>query len=221
MKLAKRLLRTCLALLLVIFSLSSGMVVGAKGKAKLAPETLWVGTENYTVSYQNMSDDERFESTLVSVKSDNSKVIKVVENKGGDSQDIVYGFTLTAVKPGKAKITVVYQYKGKEITLSATYTVKKNPKPFSSISIGGKKLNLKKNPYNCIIWTAKRKKQSVDVKLNKGWKIKKIYVYDENGEYWKVKNGGSVKFGAYDIIHIVAVNKKKVTFDYRIDVKEE
>lgn len=212
MKTTKKLLRTCLALLLVVFSLSSGMVVGAAGELKLAPRTLWAGsTENYLV-YQNLSTSVYDNSQLLSVKSDNSKVIKVVIDEDEEG-DLECGATLTAVKPGKAKITVTYEYKGEEHTLSATYTVKKAPKPFASIKIGGKALNLKKCPCNAKVKCRGGKKIKAEVKLKKGWKLKKMFQSDMEGESHKVKNGGSFRASDDVDLHIIVTNKKD-TFEY-------
>lgn len=65
----------------------------------------------------------------------------------------------------------------------------------SSVSIGGKKVNLKDIPGGWADMTLKTKKSKVkiQVKLKNGWKLKKIYYYGSSGKEVKVKNGSSVK----------------------------
>lgn len=66
---------------------------------------------------------------------------------------------------------------------------------FSSVTIGGKKVNLKDIAGGWGDLTLKTKKKSVKVKvkLKNGWKLKKIFYYNSKGKEVKVKNGGSVK----------------------------
>lgn len=216
MKTVKKMLRSFLALILVFGCLSCGMVVHAAGKIKLAPQILWAGAKEVNLVYQNATDDFRGEAKLVSVKSKNTKVIKVVRDK--DSDDVEDAATLTAVKAGTSKITATYKYKGKKTTISATYTVKKTPKPFASITIAGKKLNLKKDPCGATLKLKgdedQAKQIKVQVKFNKGWKLKRMYRMDD-GKEETVKNG-KIAYTGDERIGIVAVNKKKVTMTYEV-----
>lgn len=84
---------------------------------------------------------------------------------------------------------------------------------FSSVSIGGKKVNLKDivGGNGGILLKTKKSKVKVKVKLKNGWKLKKIYYYGSSGKEVRIKNGRTVKTKKIldDNLMIKVVKKKK------------
>ena len=161
-----RILASVLALVLVMSGvvLSAGQV-NAASRPKIAMTTLWEGYDNdinLFAVYDDMNDDMVFKT----VKSSNGKVIKVRKD---DSSG--WGIHLIPKKAGKSTITVTYTLNGKKYTDKAVMKVKKYPSHITSLTAGGKKVNLKKNKYKYDIYNYSKKTGSFKVKAAKGWKI--------------------------------------------------
>jgi hypothetical protein len=99
---------------------------------------------------QTMYIGEAFEgylygSTIKSVKSSNSKVVKAAK-----SSDKKYGYTMTAKKKGTATITVKYKYGSKSKTYRLKITVKKLDVTITSQRVGSYVLfSIKNNTAQC------------------------------------------------------------------------
>lgn len=94
-------------------------------------------------------------------------------------------------------------------------------KAFSSVKVGKKKLDMKEaaeEGYGDIILGRKTKKAKVQVKLKKGWKLKKI-IYYNGARKTTVKNGGTIKPNSDtdSYLRIKAVNgKKTATIEFSV-----
>ena len=73
-------------------------------------------------------------------------------------------------------------------------------KAFSSVKVGGKKLDMKEaeeDEYGELVLGKKTKKAKVQVKLKSGWKLRKITYFDAyKGKKTSVKNGGTIRANA-------------------------
>ena len=196
----------------------------ASAPVKIMKHTYWVGEESWGPAPYMASEKVCANAMLLSVKSSNKKVLKVVKTEGDD----LYSYYLVPKKAGKSKITLKYKYKGKTYKLSKTMQVKKYPKPIKKIKINGKTKKPSKYKFSCD--TNNYKKTSAKIKITpaKGWKITGGYI-SQDESYFKTlkasvfKNGKSIKLkkdcSAY--IYITMVNKKGETFDYGVSFIRE
>ena len=153
-------------------------------KVRIDTETLWAGCEYYMPVMIAFFPQN---AKITSITSSNSKVIKPVLNSSA-----AYDNYLIPKKAGKSKITVKYKVGSKTKKVSATYTVKKYPKAYSSITVNGKKINVKKKKYYYDVEGYKKTSAKVNVKPAKGWKIISTTLWV--GQKAKdVKNGKSFK----------------------------
>lgn len=149
------------------------------------------------------------DATVTSVKSSNSKVIKVIKSK----YDGTTYYDLKYKKAGKAKVTVKFKTpSGKVIKKTKTIKVKKYPNHIKSITINGKSVSVKKHKYEY-----EKKftgtKAAIKFKAQNGWKISyaDISMYDQDADKdvtvksakTKVKKGKSISFPKeYDFMNI-------------------
>jgi hypothetical protein len=215
MKQVKRTIRTCVAVLLVVCALSAGMAVQAKDKVKMVPETLWMGDDCYGGGrYESLPDDVESGAKVVKIKSSDKKVLKVVKDGKG-----LYDYYLVPKKAGKAKISVTYEFEDQKVTLSATYTVKKYPKPISSLKVNGKKMDTKKNLFRSSVkWSSGKSK--IEVKPSSGWKVADMCYFDDKDDYHQVKNGKKFSLPKNTTVHIELVNKKGENLTYHVDFEK-
>ena len=206
-----------LAMAFVLTILAPASFAEAKTpKTTIVTETLWAGCEYFpTLQYNNMPSNAK----IVSVKSSNTKVIKV-EKQSSDINDTL----LYPLKPGKAKITVKYKVKGKTKTVSATFKVKKYPNPLLSVKVNGKKLDIKTYKFYYDFYKYKATNTKIQVKLAKGWKIADAYRFTEKSKDgsdfndYNVKNGKAfkVKKGYNCYVFFNLVNSKGEYLQYGI-----
>ncbi len=145
--------------------------------------------------YAGNGDDS---ATVTSVKSGNSKIIKVKKSK---FEGVTY-YDLKYKKTGKTKVTVKFKTPSGEVfTKTKTIKVLKYPNHIKSIKINGKSVNVKKNKY---YFDKKVKGTSVNIKMatKNGWKISyaDINMSGKNNEKEvknsksKIKKGTTIKF---------------------------
>ena len=141
----------------------------------LPVDNLYAGMEGYNVwvSSYNEESGESVDATVTSVKSSNSKVIKVHKNKyDGDTW-----FSADFKKVGKSTLTIKYKKPdGSSSTMKKTLTVKKYPNQIKSLKVNGKKVKVSANKYGFYVEKCKKTSVKVKVSLKKGWKVDK-YVY--------------------------------------------
>ena len=184
MKGKKRLLAICFAAFVLVLAL--GMSAFAEYEIRLDPDTLWAGCEyTYGAHFINMPENAK----IVSIKSSKPSVIQATKTGSG-----IYDTNLTPLKVGKSKITVTYKLNGEKKKISAYYTVKKYPSPYSYIKVNGKKIDIKNHKYYFDINKYTKTSAKIEIKLKKGWKIRDAYGYDGNGKNeFTPKNGKSFK----------------------------
>ena len=160
-------------------------VFAADQKAEMPLQTFWAGEQSWRLGVYNAPKNARF----VSVKSSNPKVLKVV--KDGTSLDDIFWSPL---KAGKSKVTVTYKVGKKKTAISATYTVKKFPSPFSELKINGKSIKPTtscKNVYT--INNYKKTKATITFPAKKGWTNLEKGFEVFGGKRFEIKSGKSFK----------------------------
>jgi len=203
-----------IALLLVLALVLCTAPAFAAAKPKIVPQTLWAGDGHcMPPTLKNVPASAK----LVSIKSSKPKIIEVIKFEPG-----MYGTVLKPIKPGKSVITVKYK-DGKEThTLKATYTVKKYPNECKSVTVNGRKVNLKKYPYWYIV--SDYKKDSITIKVNpvSGWKVTNCVGYSmDSGEEVKIRNGKSCALPEDESVGFHFTLKKTKTgevIDYTVNV---
>ena len=206
-----------LSLLLALLTLVCAAVPAlAAPRPAIEPRTLWAGCEYYSgVDFVDMPESAK----IVSIKSANKSVIKVVKEGSG-----LYDHYLEPLKAGKSKITVKYKYKGKTATISATYTVKKYPNPMTWVKVNGKKLNIKANKYYYDFEKYTKTKATVTIKLAKGWSIVDTWGFiqdpddDSTFEEFSPKSGKAFKLpkGYMGCVFFTLGNKKGEELQYGV-----
>lgn len=156
----KRTLLKVLSLCLLLAVLAGG--ASALAEPHLRKLTLWLGA-TYATAVEGLEHDTWYE--ILSVKSSKPKVLKVRFDDGGTLVD------LKPLRPGKSTVTVTYMEDDDSHTVSATYKVKKYPKPFVWIKVNGKSVNLKKKKFAVTFDDYRKKNVKVQFKLKKGWRI--------------------------------------------------
>ncbi len=158
--------KRCAALLmavLLMLGVFAPMSAQAAQKITITPELLWAGCEYWrSVNLGDFPEDGK----VLSVTASDPRIIKVVYEGTGQ-----HDHYLMPLKKGKTKITVQYQTGSTRGTASAIFTVKNYPNPYKSITVDGKKINLKKYKYYFDINKYKKPTAKITLKLKKGWKI--------------------------------------------------
>ena len=192
--------------LCLLLALLAGMAVPgcAAVKPSIVKSTLWAGVGKCALIVQNLPDGAK----SFSVTSSNKNIIKA----GCDDRNDASTLWIKPLKAGKAKITVRYKAGGKSRSVSATFTVKKLPKPFAWVKVNGRKIDLNKNKlgYDCLKYT--KTKITVDFKLNSGWKVQfldgaKIRGDEYKDFSWKKGKAVSLARDQRAILDIALVNK--------------
>lgn len=212
----KRFLRVlALALMLALAAGALSALAEAK-KAKIITEKLYSNTGDYCIQLDNWTDDEE----IVSVKSSNSKVIRVPRKESK---------WVEVKSAGKAKITIKYKLNGKTYTTSATFTVEKYPAPIKSLAVNGKSIKLtgeEKVRYNCEYVLDKKVSITINLKTKNGWKISSIkaYTFDawsDKGNKKTIIVRNNKKFtvpGDKEAYVTYVLKKNKATFRYTIGI---
>ena len=197
MKKTKRVVKAIVAIFALVLAFQ---VFGVEAKAAnynlSGPDTImlyknqghWVNV----IEGENKEDNYNFvDAKFISVKSSNSKVLKI-ENKSSS------GFGFVVKKGGKATVTAKVKIKGKTYTLKKKYTVI-DDKPFEYIKYGNKNIYKgKEYVENClykpksgkkISWKLKKGYQLLNATYDSGYpsKLKKC----KNGQKLKLKKGGT------------------------------
>ena len=157
----------------------------------------------------------------ITIKSSNKKVVNVDYYPGNG--DYVYPkrayykgwFYISPLKKGTARITITIKKKNKKYKIRSVVHSAKYKNPIKKFKI--RKKNLSKKYKKMTFYQSKfkfKKKDRVDIKARKGWKIKKLYLWYMNtktGKYKKMKIKNHKKFKAKKDADIVAelYNKKK------------
>lgn len=112
--------------------------------------------------------------------ADEAKVTKVALKKKalGTVKVKKYGFRFYPKKTGKTAVTITAVIDGKKVKYTGTITVKKFRQPFKKLTIGGKNYRKKIVRGRSFIDLASAKKKTIQYKLNRGWKVVKMYDYD-------------------------------------------
>lgn len=181
---------------------------------QLAKATYFVGYPKVSTVRYSVLNGEASKIEIVSVKSSKPGVLKATK-----SNDL-FNIKLQAKKAGKSKLTIKYNYEGKTYTTSAQCTVSKQY-PLKSVSVNGKKVNLKKNCLSYFPSKYKKGKAKVKVTAAKGWKVKSLQYCNDlissSAKTKKIKNGASVKTENGKISEVIVTLKKgKQTFTYRL-----
>ena len=192
--------------LCLLLSLLTGMILPgyAAAKPSIVKSTLWAGVGKCALIVQNLPDGAK----SFSVTSSNKNIIKA----GCDNKSDPSSLWINPLKVGKAKITVKYKVGGKSKSVSATFTVKKLPKPFTWVKVNGKKIDLNKNKlgYDCLKYT--KTTITVDFKLNSDWKVQFLdgaKIRGDEYEDFSWKKGKAIKLAKDQraILDIALVNK--------------
>lgn len=212
----KKLLRS-LSLCLLLTLLAGAMLpVNAATKPSIVKSTLWAGVGKCALIVLNLPSDAK----SFSVTSSKSSVVKA----GCDDKNDAGSLWIKPLKVGESKITVKYETGGKKKSVSATFKVKKYPKPFSWIKINGKKIDLNKNKlgYDCTKYT--KDEITVDYKVSSGWTVKSRTVAKFQGDdikdfAWKKNKPISLADCDGAIVSIELKNKAGDVFTYMIFVE--
>lgn len=171
------------------------------------------GTRSYSNSleFKNVSK----KAVISSVRFSNPAVLKqsgmINENKG------IY---CIPVKPGTCTVSCSVKQNGKTYKLKCKVTVKK-ANPFKYVKIDGKNI-YKMGAGNLYEHYTAKASSVVSFKLNKGWKVAKLFTNDHNsnGTMSKdkvFKNGGRVKIKkSYSSVKIDVKNSKGEVYRYLI-----
>ena len=179
----------------------------------LSVDNLYAGMENYSIQVSNYNDEsgEPLDAKVTSVKSSNSKVIKVRKNKyDGDTW-----FSADFKKVGKSTLTIKYKKPdGSSSTMKKTITVKKYPNQIKSLKVNGKKVKISENKYGFYVEKCKKTSVKVKVSLKKGWKVDEYVTASacnsKNGKEKEIKikasnitKGKAIKFPkGYDTLNV-------------------
>ena len=211
---------TMLALLMaLVLTVGAVPATAAAQKASIITEKLYSYSGVYLIELKNWTYDEE----IISVKSSNSKVLKVIDKKY---------FRVEVKAAGKAKITIRYKLNDVAYTTAATFTVVKYPSPIKSLRVDGKAVSLKGNARVAYdYWPEGVEEEKVSVTINltpaSGWTISRIKAYQYNAyknsdvHYaLTVRNNRrfTVKRNYEAVVTYVLKNKKGDTFKYAITV---
>ena len=158
-----KVLSLCMLLALVVGAVPAFAIEEIK-TGYMPEQTFWAGERTWSIGIYGTPDGAK----LVSVKSSKPKVLKVTKT----SSDPLDGISWTPLKPGTSKVSVTYKDKeGKKTTISANYTVKKMPSPFSKLKVNGKsvKPSSMKNIYSFNKYT--KTSATITFKAKSGWKV--------------------------------------------------
>lgn len=203
-----------LSLLLVCaICLSSITCVSAAGKtAKKAkkPVITLKSCSNYLIpTYENYgigSISGLKKNAVVTVTSSDEAVCTVEYNK---TNKIIYAH---ALKPGKVTIKCTVTQGEKTYTKKCKYEILKYKNPLSSLKIGNKNYAPFFNESTDTIVDGIKGKQKVSVKVKKGYKLVRLYIY-KNGEQVTVKNGSKIDIKKNALyIEVKDKKKKMITF---------
>ena len=216
MTMKNRLFKGLSILLLLMLAISTAAPALAAAKPSLPDMTMWEVWESIrhiSLSDMNLPED----AELIKVTSSKKAVIEARIFDGNS-------LALWPGKAGKSKITVTYKIGDKKGTISRTYTVMKYPKPIATLKVDGKKINLTKNKAFAYMQKYKKTSTTIDVKLNKGWKIIGMeYAARDKNYDWvddrslkslkKIKSDKNYNFE----VRIRMINAKNQEYSYRID----
>lgn len=198
-----------LSLCILAVLLSTAVIpVFAAEKPSLSILTMWAGNGSQYMPVLNFPSNAK----IVSVKSSKPEVLQAV--KEDDTH-----YMIQPLKAGKSKVTLKYKVGKKTSSISGVYTVKKNPKPLTSLKINGKSVDLRENEYGYELRNYKKSKCTITAKVRKGWKITSLYtpIDDQLGTF---KLGKSFKvskdMNSWSLIKLT--NAKGELFDYMISI---
>ncbi|MBQ3424292.1 MAG: hypothetical protein IJH38_03740 [Clostridia bacterium] len=205
-----RVISACLMLVLVI---SVWPAMAEEKVALSVNELLWVGQGYVDVYVDDPYDDAEF----ISVKSSNSKVLRVKHVKGELS------FSVKPLKQGKSTIQFVYKRNGRKFIVKKTIRVKKYPNAIASLKINGETILLK--DHKCSYTVSKFRKTSATVKVKpaKGWKVKGMYADLEYIGYKEIKNGKAFKLHkkGRGEVWFDLINEQNQVFTYTIEINRD
>ncbi len=215
----KRFATVLVLLMALVLAVGAVPATAAAKKASIITEKLYSYSGMYLIQLKNWTYDEE----IISVKSNNSKVLKVIDKQ----------FWRVEVKAaGKAKITIRYKLNDVDYTTSATFTVVKYPSPIKRLSVDGKAVSLKGNDRVAYDYWPEVDEAKVNVTINmipaSGWTISRIKAYQYNAyknsnvHYaLTVKNNRrfTVKRNYEAVVTYVLKNKSGDTFKYTITVR--
>lgn len=190
----------------------------AAAQASIVKETLYTGMGEYYIKINNWT----YEEEIISVTSSDSSVIEVREKR-------YRGVQVKGV--GQAKIKIKYKLNGNTRTISANFTVKEYPKPIKSVTINGKKVNLRKDTLVRYRYDLPDLDKKSSIKINmkpaSGWTVNGIKAYYYNVEKESkhynltVKNNKTftIKKRCEAVVTYTLKNKKGTKFTYVIEIK--
>lgn len=131
-----------------------------------------------------------------SVKVSNKKIVRVHAYKDG--------LSIIGKKPGTTKVS--FKYKGKKHKI--TVKIRKYKNPVKSFKIGGKQVRSRLNEMAEIFFTP-LPLGKLNIKPAKGWKVKKIEFFYENGKIKTVKNKKAKVTKNVEYVIVTMKNTKK------------
>ena len=211
-----KLLKTVSLYLLLAILAGSAIPGVAAAKPSIVKSTLWAGVGKCALIVLNLPSDAK----SFSVTSSKPSVVKA----GCDDKNDAGTLWIKPLKVGQSRITVKYVTGGKKKSVSATFTVKKYPKPFGWVKVNGKKIDLNKNKlgYDCLEY--KKDEITVDYKVSSGWTVKSRTVAKFQGDdikdsAWKKNKPISLADCDAAIVSIELKNKAGDVFIYMIFVE--
>lgn len=197
-----KVLSLCMLLALVIGAVPAFAIVEIK-TGYMPEQTFWAGEQPLNIGIYGTPDGAR----LVSVRSSEPKVLKVTKT----SSDPLDGITWTPLKPGTSKVSVTYKDKeGKKTTISANYTVKKMPSPFSKLKVNGKKVKTSeyKNVYSFDKYT--KTSATITFKVKSGWTVTRKNFEVFGKDRVKLKSGKKYKISkSKEAWAVISLKNKK------------
>ena len=190
-KIFKKVLSIVLAILFVVGFFSQGDAQAAAGVGKITfmSKTAFLSGGKTDVNSFLLYGSEPVDYELVSVKSSNSKMIKISTFKDQNGTH----FFMEPKKLGKCKLTVTYKYKGKKKTVKANFTVKKYVNPCKSIKVNGKSIDLKSNNIDYYLHNYKKSSLKIKLTLKKGWSIEYASCTRKMGDYLDISSDTLLK----------------------------
>lgn len=195
----KQIMKKAMYMMLVLvlaFAVLPNHVIQAKAASKPGlPISSW---SNYFVSsYKRFGLGLDFveEDADVKVSSSNKKIATVKYDKAEKT------IWVTAKKPGKVTVTCTVKQDGKKYITKCKYTVLKYTNPLSKLKLGNKSYKSKYNKNTEYEIPVSKKKQTLSVKVKKGYEITDIYGI-KNGKMKDIKNNSKIQTSKFDVIYI-------------------
>ena len=155
--------------LCLLLALVAGAAVAEAPQLTLEPVTVWLGDKDIGYPIDLLGAPEGAKVEIVSVKSAKKKILKARI----DYEDEAF-VSLKGLKAGKSKVTVNYTVDGEAGSASRTYAVKKYPNPFAALTVNGKKVKFKRDPFFRLVNNFTGTETKISYKLAKNWAVDSV-----------------------------------------------